>query len=243
MRLRTAPGHTMSLMIGTMAFFLIQGCVAGSGGRDIPQVKAIGGAQLKSVTNTPLSVRVEKAEQLAAISTILVLSPALSGATVRPDPLPPAIGASLEAIAERELSVRVHGKKWIGEAPVRARVIEGLARAASLETLHREGIDAILRTDVVTFTERRGSSVGGEPANVAFIMSLQRTADGLELWQGTFAYGQTFLSDNLLQLGDVVGQRSRGRGWSSGREIFEAGFSSALRDLNARREEQFLALR
>jgi hypothetical protein len=233
----------MSLMIGTMVFFFVQGCIAGSGGRDIPQSKALGGTQLKSVTNTPLSVRVEKAEQLASVSSILVLAPTLSRSNARPDPLPPAIGASLESIAERELSVKVLGNRWISEVPTRSRVVEGLARADSLRILQSQGIDAVLRTDVVTFTERRGSSVGGEPANVTFIMSLVRTVDGVELWQGRFAYSQTFLSENLLQLGDVVGQKSRGRGWSSGREIFEAGFSSALRDLNTRREQQFLALR
>jgi hypothetical protein len=74
-------------------------------------------------------------------------------------------------------------------------------------------------------------------------MTLVRCADSRELWQGTYSYSQTFLSENLLQLGDVVGEKRRGPGWSSGAEIFEAGIANAMRDLNTRREQQFLALK
>lgn len=213
------------------------------GTRDIPHAKAVGGEQRRSVTTTPLSVRVADASQLATVVSVLVVPPSFSSGMQASLPMASYIVDRLESIAERELTVAVLGRRWIEESSERVRLVGGISRAPSLASLQRQGVDAILRTEVTSFVERRGSSVGGDPADVSFVMTLVRSSDSKELWQGTYSYSQTFLSDNVLQLGDVVGERRRGPGWISGAEIFEAGVSSALRDLNTRREQQFLALK
>jgi hypothetical protein len=74
-------------------------------------------------------------------------------------------------------------------------------------------------------------------------MSLVRASDSKELWQANYSYEQGYISENILQLGDALGSRRRGAGWSSAGEIFEAGAGSALRDLNLRREQQFLVMK
>jgi hypothetical protein len=243
--MHSLPARNVMVIIGMglLAALHAGGCATKGGARDIPQSQAVGGGQRRSVTTTPLSVRVADASQLATVSSILIVPPSLSDSMQRSLSLPSATIDSLEAIAERELTVTVFGRRWVEGAPERERLVRELSHTQSLEPLRRQGVDALLRTEVTSFVERRGSAVGGEPASVAFVMTLVRVADSRELWQGTFSYGQTFLSDNLLQLGDLVGERRRGPGWSSGREIFEAGVSSALRDLNTRREQEFLVLK
>ncbi len=231
------------IALGALVVMQFGGCTTQGGARDIPQSRAIGGEQRRSITTTPLSVRVADANQLATVAAVLVLPPTFSGGMEGKPPTPSYVGEGLESIAARELSVTVLGQRWISESPERARLVRELPRMPSLSALQRHGVDAALRTEVTSFVERRGSSVGGDPAAVSFVMTLVRASDARELWQGTYSYGQTFLSDNVLQLGDVVGERRRGPGWASGREIFEAGVSSALRDLNARREQQFLAVK
>lgn len=244
--MQVRPAGTIRVVYVALSVFVglhVEGCSTKGGTRDIPQSRAVGQAQRTSVTTTPLSVRVPDATQLATIASVLVVPPSFSDVGRDSPPTTSYMVERLESIAERELSVKVLGKRWIDEVPDRARLVAEISRAPSLASLQRLGADAVLRTEIATFVERRGSAVGGEPAAVSFVMTLVRSSDSKELWQGTYSYGQSFLSDNVLQLGDVVGQRRRGPGWSSGSEIFEAGVSSALRDLNTRREQQFLAMK
>jgi hypothetical protein len=241
--MQSRPAGKVVVWLTLLALVALQfgGCGMRGGTRDIPQSRAVGGDQRRSVTTTPLSVRVADASQLAMVVSVLVLPPSFSSGVQSSPSTASYIVDRLESIAERELAVAVLGKRWMEESPERMRLVREASRAPSLASLQQQGVDAILRTEVTSFVERRGSSVGGEPADVSFVMTLVRSSDSRELWQGTFSYGQTFLSDNVLQLGDVVGERRRGPGWISGSEIFEAGVSSALKDLNTRREQQFLA--
>jgi hypothetical protein len=243
--MQSRPGAKLvvTCALGAAMALHIVGCATRGATRDIPQATAVGGDQRRSVTTTPLSVRVPEATQLATIASVLVLPPVFSNSGQDASSTVVRTVERLESIAQRELTVTVFGRRWVEESPERARLVGEIGRTPSLAALQRHGVDAILRTELTSFVERRGSSVGGEPASVSFVMTLVRSADARELWQGTYSYSQTPLSDNLLQLGDVVGQKRRGPGWSSGSEIFEAGVSSALRDLNTRREHQFLALK
>jgi len=231
----------LSAALLSAALFSLSGCAnlgsnAGSG-RDAPRAAPVVAEKRHSITTTPLVVRVSDPAQLSTFASVLVLPPTYNKQDKSSNG---ALPDSIEAIAERELSVTVMGKRWCDESKERARLVSEVSRTPTLLGLNRLGVDAVLRTEVGSFTERRGSSVGGEPASVSFVMTLVRTADSMELWQGSYAYGQTYLSDNFLQLGDAIGSKRRGAGWSSGREIFEVGATSALQDLNARREMQFL---
>jgi len=101
--------------------------------------------------------------------------------------------------------------------------------------------DAVLNTEILSYRERQGSSIGGEPATVSFNMTVQRLSDGVEIWRANYFYRQEALSDNWLKVGQRFGSGGTGAGWLPAREILERGIVAALRDLSNRRDQQFLS--
>jgi hypothetical protein len=100
--------------------------------------------------------------------------------------------------------------------------------------------DAILKTEILRFDERQGSSFGGEPAVVSFRMRLESSVKGRLLWSAQYFLRQEAVSENLLRIGERTGPGGLGAGWVSAREVFERGVKESLVDLNNKREGLFL---
>jgi hypothetical protein len=181
----------------------------------------------------PLTVTAVDAEKLRGINCIAVATP-VYGRSSTVEAMPPvAMQPIIERLADEILSLKVLVGAQTGGASVRS--------ADGLSALRKAGADALVMTEILTFSERDGSAIGGEPATVAFVMTVKRTSDGAPVWQGNYFYKQEALSENLLKLGDRLGAGGSGPGWASARAIFERGIEAALRDFGAKREQQFLA--
>lgn len=103
-----------------------------------------------------------------------------------------------------------------------------------------EGADAVLKTEILRFDERQGSSFGGEPAVVSFKMRLESAKMGRLLWSAQYFLRQEAAVENLLRLGERMGPGGLGAGWVSARAVFESGVKESLVDLNSKREGLFL---
>lgn len=177
------------------------------------------GSQGRSNTGSPvvapLAVKVPNPARLTSISALRIL--------------PPAVSSSVT-----ESSITVKGLQEI----VEARADEAL----SMKVVPADGVaktDAVLKTEVLSYRERKGSAIGGEPATVAFLMTISRSSDGAVVWQANYFYQQEALSDNWLKIGQRFGSNGTGAGWVSATELFQRGVSGAFEDLAARRDEQF----
>ena len=171
----------------------------------------------KASVGSPLSVQIYNPTRLASISSLGVLQPQLSNTVIDP-------GLSVEGLYELVMS----------------RANEALALKV-VRASPKERTDAVLKTEIVTFKDRSGSLVGGEPATVAFTMTVSRISDQAELWRANYFYRQEALSDNWLKIGERFGSDGTGPGWRSGRELLDRGISSAIEDFATRREQQFLS--
>jgi hypothetical protein len=126
-------------------------------------------------------------------------------------------------VAEETLSMKVLG-------PSKNGVAKGQA-------------DSVLRTDIVTMDDLKGSSVGGEPARVAFRMGIYAGTDQRPVWQANYVYKQEAMAENWLKLGDRLGRDGSGAGWITAQEIFKRGVTQSLEDFNRRRDSQFQGVR
>ena len=99
----------------------------------------------------------------------------------------------------------------------------------------------VLLTELQTFRDRDGSAIGGDPAIVAFTMTIKSVTTGEEIWKAQYFYQQEALSDNWLKLGDRLGANGTGAGWASGRDLLERGVEASVSDFGTRRESQFFA--
>lgn len=239
----TAPIRArFTLLLAALSLISVGACSRRAPSKDIPSSTPLNASTVQSITTTPLTVRVEHPSELAQISALLILPPTLPTNHPAQTRLKTEVATLIEQAAARELNVpNVSVTPWRSGNPTRTTALDTYLRTGATHQLQALGIDTLLRTEVTAFVERSGSSVGGEPATVSFIMSALRAADGHAVWQAKFSYSQRALSDNILQLGDRIGERSRGTGWTSGSQILDAGIVSALRDLNLRREQEFLA--
>jgi hypothetical protein len=163
---------------------------------------------------------VSEPKLLASINSLYVDEPlAGTGTGLQPETL----HALVESSAERELGLKV------------VKAANGKAgRSAGVP----KGVDGGLKTELLAFTERRGSAAGGEPATVGFRMYITRSSDGAEVWEATYHRSDEPLTDNLFKLGDRLGQG--GNGLRPARDLLEEGVVAALRDFGYRREAQFL---
>ena len=133
------------------------------------------------------------------------------------------------------------GRDWLSR---RRGFSPSSLRAPSAETrrvLASQGVDALLTTALVEYEEVEGSSVGGEPATVSFVMGVVSLPDGKEVWRGTYFFRQEPLTNNWLRLGERVSRDGSGVGWRSARAELERGLAGALSDFGNRRTEQFLS--
>jgi len=169
---------------------------------------------------SPLTVTVANPSRLKSFSALGILQPSLATSVSDRSVTSAGLQEVLTRRADEALSLKVVS---VGPAG--------------------KGADALLKTDVLTYKERQGSAIGGDPATVAFNMSVIRMSDGVELWKAQYFYRQEALSDNWLKIGQRFGSEGTGAGWLSARELFERGIASALADLARRRDEQFMTSR
>jgi hypothetical protein len=171
---------------------------------------------------SPLEVRIDNPTRLTSISSLGILPPVLSTSVSDQSITTVGLQELIQRRADEILGMKVLKVEGSGHGNV------GKGRA-----------DSVLKTELLTFRERQGSSVGGEPATVAFTMSIERVSDGQEVWQAKYFFRQEALSENWLKLGQRFGSDGTGAGWITGHEVLDRGLSAALRDLANRRDQQF----
>lgn len=221
------PIIPLCLSLGVAVVLSFAGCSSKRSSAASGAKGAVKPGGLSSPIVSPLEVRVDNPARLTSISSLGVAQPVLA---------PSISDQSITAVGLQELiqdrADEILGMKVLKADPGSAATGAKGARA-----------DSILKTDLLTFRDRQGSRVGGEPATVAFVMSIQRVADGQEVWQAKYFFRQEALSENWLKLGQRFGSDGTGAGWISGREVLDRGLSAALRDFAARRDEQFTGSR
>lgn len=177
-----------------------------------------GGQKNRSIVVSPLSVQVSEPRLLLSVNAITIERPVFregNHANTSEDTLL----SVLKEVANETLSMKVLdgskvGKKGLGES--------------------------ILKTEIVTMEDLKGSKVGGTPARVAFRMWVYCPSAGQQpVWQANYVYQQEAITDNWLKLGDRLGREGSGPGWITAQEIFRRGVQQALADLNSRRDAQF----
>ena len=105
----------------------------------------------RSIVVSPLSVQVDDPKLLLSVNSVLIEKPAFRGA-VHSNASEEGLLSVVREVAEETLSMKVVGP---------SKNIGGKAQ-----------VDSVLRTDIVTMDDLKGSSVGGEPARVAFRMGI-----------------------------------------------------------------------
>lgn len=176
----------------------------------------------RSIVVSPLSVQVDDPKLLLSVNSVLIEKPAFRGA-VHSNASEEGLLSVVREVAEETLSMKVVGP---------SKNIGGKAQ-----------VDSVLRTDIVTMDDLKGSSVGGEPARVAFRMGIYSGTDQRPVWQANYVYQQEAMADNWLKLGDRLGRDGSGAGWITAQEIFKRGVTQSLEDFNRRRDSQFQGVR
>ena len=176
----------------------------------------------RSIVVSPLSVQVDDPKLLLSVNSVLIEKPAFRGA-VHSSASEEGLLSVVREVAEETLSMKVVGP---------SKNIGGKAQ-----------VDSVLRTDIVTMDDLKGSSVGGEPARVAFRMGIYSGTDQRPVWQANYVYQQEAMADNWLKLGDRLGRDGSGAGWITAQEIFKRGVTQSLEDFNRRRDSQFQGVR
>ncbi len=113
--------------------------------------------------------------------------------------------------------------------------------AAWLAAANRLGADGVLITRLRTYQDRQGSAAAAEQgARVAFTMTIYQSGDGRPIWQASYHFEDTALSDNLFKLRNRL---EGGTGWLSADRVLRSGFDAAARDLSRTREAAFAGKR
>jgi hypothetical protein len=190
-------------------------------------------------------VSVSDPSQLSTVNSVLVALPEFEASARNAKIDPKQIGELVENTAVRELDLKVVGDDWLGKTLGFTRDsiygVDGSLSESSRAALRKAGVDGVVRTEILEYVDRIGSAVGGDPASVAFRLSVVRTVDYKTVWQGTYSYRQEALTDNLLKLGQRLGKDGSGTGWTTGMVALERGFDAAFKDFRSRREAQFLS--
>jgi hypothetical protein len=212
------------------------GCTA-TGSRDTATYSKRG----RSTVASPLAVTVEDPKALATINSIALFPPvlAITARDVKIDKN--RIGELVESVAVQELDLKVLGNQWFSKSGLQiGSSYNGVLTENQRRSVAKAGADGVLNTELLEYVDRTGSSVGGDPAAVAFRLSVVDVAEGKVVWQATYSLRQEALTDNLLKIGDRLGKDGTGAGWSTGSAMLQNGLIEALRDFRARREQQFL---
>jgi hypothetical protein len=187
---------------------------------------------------SPLAVTVESPAALAGVNALAVLPTVFESRTRSAKIDEVTIAELVESVATQELDLKVYGRQWVSKLTT---VAPGVLSPKERLAIKKGGADGVLLPELLEYVERNGSSLGGEPAAVAFRLSLFNTTDGKLVWQATYSQKQEALTDNLLKIGDRLGKEGSGAGWNSGSEALKRGLGEAFRDLRSRREQQFLS--
>jgi hypothetical protein len=159
---------------------------------------------------------------LLSINSIVVERPAFTGASssgLSED----SLFSVVREVADETLSMKVVEPDGSGRKGMQAKA------------------DGVLKTEIIAIEDLKGSTVGGDPAKVAFRMTVSPTTGGASVWQATYYYHQEPLADNWLKLGQRVGKDGSGAGWASAESLFRKGVTLSLQDFNSRRDAQFQA--
>jgi hypothetical protein len=140
---------------------------------------------------------------------------------------PVFLGVTQSGASEDGLLVIV---REVAEQTLSMKVVEGAKGGAA---------DSVLKTEIVSMEDLKGSSVGGIPARVAFRMAVYSGKGSDPVWQAQYAYQQEGMAENWLKLGDRLGPDGSGAGWITAQEIFRRGVTQSLQDFNTRRDLQF----
>ena len=112
-----------------------------------------------------------------------------------------------------------------------------LAHGALASRADALGASAVLYTTLKSCERRLGSRIGVEdPAAVGMSFVLVRASDGKEIWRADYLNRDQALSENLLKLEERISNP----GWRSAEQLFVGGLTLAARDLEQKRQEQFL---
>lgn len=178
--------------------------------------------QSKGIVVSPLSSQVADPRLLLSINSLVVEKPVFTS-------------ASSSGLSEDSLLSVV---REVADETLSMKVVEG---SDSSRQGSRGKADGVLKTEILAIEDLKGSSVGGDPAKVAFRMSVSSTAGGNPVWQAHYYYHQEPLADNWLKLGQRVGKDGSGAGWASAESLFRKGVTLSLQDFNSRRDAQFQA--
>jgi hypothetical protein len=173
----------------------------------------------RGIVVSPLAAQVSDPKRLLAVNALRIEKPTFAGVVI-------------STVSEEGLLSIL--REVAGET-LSMKVLEGANAAA-------QG-GSVLRTEIVTMEDLKGSAVGGTPARVAFRMGVYTGRDVSPVWQANYAYQQEAMAENWLKLGDRLGPEGSGAGWITAQEIFRRGVTLSLQDFNSRRDAQFQAER
>jgi len=171
---------------------------------------------------SPLAVQVDDPKLLLSVNSISVEKPAFRGvihANVSEDGLLSVV----REVAEETLSMKVVGPSKRAGDPGQD--------------------DSVLRTEILTMEDLKGSAVGGQPARVAFKMAIYVPGSQHPVWQSNYVYQQEAMTENWLKLGQRLGPEGSGAGWITAQEVFRRGVTQSLEDFNRRRDALFQGIR
>jgi len=169
----------------------------------------------RGIVVSPLAVQVDDAKRLLQVNSIKVEKPVF-------------LGVSQSGISEDGLLSIV---REVAHETLSMKVVDGAKIGGKA--------DSVLKTEVVTMEELKGSAVGGTPARVAFRMAIYTGSNPKPVWQAQYAYQQEAMAENWLKIRDRLGRDGSGAGWITAQEIFRRGVTQSLQDLNSRRDSQF----
>lgn len=230
--------HSLRALVLSALFTGALGC-ASTGRRDSATHSKRGTGTVAS----PLAVTVENPRALAGINSLALFPPVFSPAARDVKIDKNSVAELVESVAVQELDLKVLGNEWFARSGLQSDSLSASSGALTdlqKRSVGKAGADGVLLTELLEYVDRVGSSVGGEPAAVAFRLSVVSVAEGKLVWQGTYSLRQEALTDNLLKIGDRLGKDGTGAGWSSGNTMLQNGLIEALRDFRSRREQQFL---
>jgi hypothetical protein len=204
-------GMIAKKILGAICYLTLIGCCVACGSSGTRQGL---GNKGHSIVVSPLSVQVADPKLLLSVSAVRLEKPVFRGAN-QSSASEDSLLLVLREVAGETLSMKV---------------VEG-ARASK--------DDSILKTEIVTLEDLKGSSVGGTPARVAFRMWVYLPSVQRPVWQASYVFQQEAISENWLKLRDRLGRDGSGAGWITAQEIFRRGVEQSLRDFNSRRDAQF----
>jgi hypothetical protein len=169
----------------------------------------------RGIVVSPLAAQVDDPKRLLSVNSLRIEKPVF-------------LGVTKSTISEDGLLTIV---REVANETLSMKVVDGAKGGGAA--------DSVLKTEIVTMDELKGSAVGGTPARVAFRMAVYTGTNSQPVWQAQYAYQQEAMAENWLKLRERLGRDGSGAGWISAQEIFRRGVTQSLQDLNSRRDIQF----